>query len=267
MRTILMLAVVGLAACDGGGGDPVARPGDLRLSIIRGASQTGQVKPASPGALQVNAELLPDPVVVRISVVGGSASVGVVGTGPQLAAAIPPGAIVNWTVIGEAGCGSPFAAVTAVEGTDSVVNYWRRGTKAGVECKMVAEGVSGGQMFGSDTARAEFTAGAPSRIFDSSTSSIMPFPRPVAADAVTDTYGNSVPFRIVATGPIGVAGEALGTVEARTLTWVGPSTGGLQRTILPIMDAAGVQIGKLLVVASAETSGWYRAVGVDIPIS
>lgn len=274
-RSVILSALL-LSACDGRGGDPIAAPEDLRLSIIRGRQQTGLVKPAgaplslasgggSAQAVPPN-EVLAEPVVVRVSIVGGSQSIGAGATGPSLTS-IPSGAIVNWRIIGE-GCGQPFAAITALEASDTVVNYWRRGTKAGTECKMVAEGVAGGQPFGSDTARATFTAGAPSLTYDTGISSIAPFPRTVGANAVQDSHGNAVAFRVEGDANFSVAGTEAGTAEARTVTFLGtvdPSVN--QRFILRLLDASAAHVGKLLVVVQGDGLGFWQAAGLSVPLS
>jgi hypothetical protein len=148
MRRIALLLPLLLApaACEHGDAAVAAGVNDLRIEIIRGKGMRAVVRdPAVPAGQD---QLAPDPVTVRVVVSPDAeeqARQGV--TGPETRWRIPP-VEVQWRAL-EPWC-TPLLASTPIHG-DTASNFHRRPTRTGV-CRLVAEGISGGRAFDTDTA-------------------------------------------------------------------------------------------------------------------
>ncbi|HEU0014534.1 MAG TPA: hypothetical protein VFQ45_12665 [Longimicrobium sp.] len=253
MRTLPLLAAAALLAACQGEGARIARPEEMALEVERGFHQIGPVLPdgnAIPGEPTVQ-QMLPQPVLVRVTT-PGALSLGVAGTGPSAAAQIPSGAVVHWNVVGN-GCGEPVDAETPVEG-DSAYTLWRRGTKAGVICKLAAVGRVDGVEFGTDTATAEFTPGNATRTFRYA-GAPCDAPCTVPVEAVVDSYGNAVPFKLSTDQRLTVLGVS--GSQGRTVTWNVPAqdVAGAQT----VLAANGLPVGHMEYTISA-TDGRLRYV-------
>jgi hypothetical protein len=148
----LVLALL-LAACgDGGEGDTIARPHELRLDVIEGRGMRDTVRGPNESAESVSR-----PIVVQVSTALNAAAQVLPGaTGPSLAVQIPP-VEVRWRTL-EPWCQAVHATTTIAAG-DTTSNQLRIPTLAD-NCHLVAEGVADGIVFDADTAVVGFSAGA-----------------------------------------------------------------------------------------------------------
>jgi hypothetical protein len=235
-----LVAVLTLAACSGGdaGGDRPARPDELRLIKVSGDGQRASVlgpagTAASTSALrlgvsaQTDSDLLPEPLVAKILVSATAsaarASLTAVPTGPSASVSIPPGTLVQWRTR-DPRCGSPYITVTAAGDSGTVENRWRRGTIAGVECRMVLELIYNSEPLTADSFSATFDPGPAAQW--TRTAGVPGSPMILPAGFVTDVHGNPVPFRVaVEGGPATVDGTTEGTEAARTIRWPANTTG------------------------------------------
>ncbi len=216
-----------VAACGGGDGGGIARPDELDLRIVRGDGQRARVvSTASASAArlsvagQTDPDVLPEPLVARIVIDGGpSASRGGAGeiTGPTMQT-LPAGILVDWSAEPE-GCGRPFVNSTPPV-ADTVTNFWRKGTRAGV-CKMRLRLIAGGQPVTVDSFTATFDPGP---IAPGYTWNRAGFVSPiiVSENVLHDVHDNIIPYRVVL--PAGdtvltVGGDEAGTEPARTLSY------------------------------------------------
>lgn len=148
----LAATLVLLAACsDGGAPARMAEPEELRIQVVQGRAIRATVRdPATPAS---DPGLLDSAVVVRITAVPFEGRGDITGTSSRKLRI--PDVEVRWRTL------EPYcrvdAATTPVTG-DSAVNRYRRPTTAG-PCRLMAEGVAGGRVFGADTAVAGFEAG------------------------------------------------------------------------------------------------------------
>lgn len=153
-RRLSLLLLPLLFACDGGDAAPVAQPHELRLTIVHGKGMRDTVRSSKDPA-----DLLQeDSVVVQVWAqldAGGSA------TGPGAAARIPPVEVV-WRTL-EPWCRAE-RSTTPLERGNTASNRLHLPTVAG-DCRLVAEGVVNGFVFGSDTTVAGFAPG-PIATFD-----------------------------------------------------------------------------------------------------
>jgi hypothetical protein len=191
IRRRLLVPILLLAACDGGGEEvEIARPSDLRIEIVQGNGMRSMVRdPAAPAS---DPNLTAEPVTVRVSVAGrqnGLAGTG--GTGPALEVRLPA-VEIHWRTPDSRWC-QPWQATTPVVHGDTVSNFYRRPTLMG-DCRLVAEGVVNGQVFDADTAIATFTPG------------------PVARMQVAPRNGFHLPWRLPARDLVGRAEDAYGNV-------------------------------------------------------
>jgi hypothetical protein len=78
------------------------------------------------------------------------------------------------------------------------------------------------------------------------------------ANAVTDIYGNSIPYAIQSDSLITVAGKVAGTVDARRFSFKTPAT-LVNNVLTPIVDASGNQIAwfDYSLYGSNVGGGWY----------
>jgi hypothetical protein len=141
-----------LAACgDGGEGDTIASPHELRLDVISGKGVRDTVRGPSETAESVSL-----PIVVQVSTALNAAAQALPGaTGPDLAVQIPP-VEVRWRTL-EPWCQAVHATTTITAG-DTTSNALRIPTVADF-CHLVAEGVTNGIVFDADTAAVGFSPG------------------------------------------------------------------------------------------------------------
>lgn len=177
-----------LAACDGGGADPIAAPHQLRLDIVRGKGIIDTVRRQDAPADARTAL----PVVVRVyAELERSAQVLPGATGPALDVRIPPVEIV-WRTL-EPWC-QPESGRTAIAAGDTAVMRLRLPTVAN-KCRLVADGVVNGTVFGTDTAVVDFKPGPAVRYELQSLVVLLPRVdtdvRGIPHDA-RDAYGNAV---------------------------------------------------------------------------
>lgn len=153
---VLLLALVAASCGDGGGGgEPVAAPHELRLTIVRGKGMRVPVRPVdAPQGQPVPSD---EPIVVEVSALIGANRIAVGSTGPSLEARLPP-VELRWRAV-QPWC-EPLHATTTLSHGDTVHNYYRRPTVA-TFCQMVVEGVSNGWVFDADTALVKFDPGPP----------------------------------------------------------------------------------------------------------
>jgi hypothetical protein len=149
----LLVPLLLLSACDGGGVERVARPEELQIRIIRGRAMQAQVR--DPGASPDDPGLSADPVTVRVSL-AASGDGGIGGaTATSRRPRLPP-VEVRWRTT------HPFCqvkhAVTPILHGDTVSNHYLRPTLA-EPCQLIAEGVAGGRIFDADTAAVSFAPG------------------------------------------------------------------------------------------------------------
>lgn len=161
-RTSLSLLILALlvGACGDDGGPKVYQPDELRLAVISGDAQTGQVASADDASLSVSAaaslqtvppglEVLDRPLVVQLVTESGQRVMG---------ASIPPSMRAAW-IVEDQGCGRPFHGDTDFDEDGRAENLWIRGTTAGVECTMYAGRIVGGQVVIDSVFTAEFEPG------------------------------------------------------------------------------------------------------------
>lgn len=153
-RLLLPPLLLTIAACERGDDAVPASVDDLRIEIVRGVGMRAQVR--DPGAPADDLQLAPDPVTARI-VVSPSAERqpddGV--TGPETRWRLPE-VEVRWRTL-EPWCSAQLAS-TPVR-NDTASNFFLRPTRTG-PCRLVAEGVAGGRVFGADTAVLSVAPGA-----------------------------------------------------------------------------------------------------------
>lgn len=151
MRRITAVAVAALAltlpACSGSDDPDVADPDDLRIEVVSGDRQSAPVRPATSApvgglvALDVPLppNLLPEPLVARVTIAGAAPAGGIVG--PAFAV-LPRDVSVTFRVVQPVGdphgrdCGASFLDSAIPDDSAHVTTYWERGTLAGVECRM-----------------------------------------------------------------------------------------------------------------------------------
>jgi hypothetical protein len=182
---LLLLPLLFAFACDGGNAAPVARPHELRLTIVHGKGMRDTVRSSKDPA-----DLLQDDsVVVQVWAqldAGGSST-----TGPGRDARIPPVEIV-WRTL-EPWCRAE-RSTTPVGPGNTASNRLHVPTVA-ADCRLVAEGVVNGFVFGSDTTVAGFAPG-PIASFDVQplVSVIVAIPRSIrtAVGRLRDEHDNSI---------------------------------------------------------------------------
>ncbi|HEX6939998.1 MAG TPA: hypothetical protein VF158_11350 [Longimicrobiales bacterium] len=154
-----ILAAAVLAACsDSGGTDPdIADPDQLDLVIVSGDGQVAPVADPLAGSAAFSPaqttpdNLLPEPLVARITVDGAEPSAAVAaGTGGPLFAALPSNVSVTFRVVEHPEetplrhCGDSFVASAIPDDSGYVVTYWERGTLAAtctMEVRLIVDGV------------------------------------------------------------------------------------------------------------------------------
>lgn len=118
---------------------------------------------------------------------------------------------------------------------------WRRGLLVvGAGLALAACGETVGPCVSDGAADPEYRVA----VFNPGTSPSATFP----ATGVQDRCGNPVPFRIVSDGRVAVAGTAVGTVEARTVTWDKATTIDPDPSrwfVLELRDAGDALVGRL----------------------
>ncbi len=160
---ILVALAVVVGACSSDSGKPVD-PSRLGVRIVSGDRQVAPVAAASgasqvvlPAGISAQAlpdNLLPEPLVARITVDGQplkSISVPTDPLGPSLAV-LPSDLVVTYRVIRPEGlhtsdprhCGASFVDAARPKEDGTVTTYWERGTYAG-ECRMEVRLVVDGQ--------------------------------------------------------------------------------------------------------------------------
>jgi hypothetical protein len=149
-----VLLLVAASCGDGGGGDPVAAPHELSLTIVRGKGMHVPVRPVdAPAGTAVPSD---EPVVVQVSaLIGASRQAAAGATGPSMAVQLPP-VELRWRAL-QSWC-APLNATTTLTRGDTVHNHYVRPTLADA-CYMVVEGVSNGWVFDTDTAFVIFDPG------------------------------------------------------------------------------------------------------------
>ncbi|HST59597.1 MAG TPA: hypothetical protein VLK84_12925 [Longimicrobium sp.] len=190
-RRSLVLLLGLLAACGEDEPATIARPHELRLTIIRGAGMRVPVRPVGmpPGEVSLS----DDPVIVEISsLIGASVQARAGATGPALEVRMPP-VELRWRSL-QRWC-EPLHATTTLTRGDTVHNYYRRGTLAD-GCQMVVEGVSEGYVFDADTAFVKFDVGPLVTIFIPDQERLLigePIPKRGFVGDGVDAYGNVEP--------------------------------------------------------------------------
>lgn len=216
-----LLPLLAAACDDGGGAAPLAQPHELRLEIVRGKGMRDTVRASSEPADLLQA----DSVVVRVFAVL-DADAG--STGPARDARIPP-VEVAWRTL-DPWC-QPEHTNTPLGRGGTAANRLRVPTVAG-DCRLVAEGVVNGFVFGADTAVSGFAPG-PLASFAVAPLIAVLIPDPLDIRAVTgnarDEHGNlvsgSLPVKVTLTSGqpaltaddtlISASSEAAGTVTVR----------------------------------------------------
>lgn len=148
--------LLGLLAAACGDDDPglIARPHELRLTIVRGEGMRVPVRPVDTPAGEV--PVSDEPVIVEVSaLIGASEQARAGATGPALEVRMPA-VELRWRAL-QRWC-EPLHAVTPLTRGDTVHNHYRRPTLAD-GCLMVVEGVSEGLVFDADTAFVQFDPG------------------------------------------------------------------------------------------------------------
>jgi hypothetical protein len=141
-----------VAACGDGAAEPVARLDQLRLNIVQGQGIRDTVR-AEGDPADARTSL---PVVVRVYAdAGRSVQVLPGATGPALEARIPPVEIA-WRTL-DPWCQPERERSTITRG-DTAAMHLRLPTVARI-CRLVAEGVLDGNVFGTDTALVDFHPG------------------------------------------------------------------------------------------------------------
>lgn len=189
-RPVVLLLALLATGCDGGESDPIARPHELRLTIVRGAGMRVPVRPVGTPAGEVS---LPEqPIVVQVSaLIGASGQTRAGATGPALDVRLPP-VELRWRAL-QRWC-EPLHATTTLAHGDTVHNYYRRPTLADA-CQMVVEGVSNGWVFDADTALVKFDPGPLVSITIAPRGWLLvgvDFPTSRLVGAGRDAYGNFV---------------------------------------------------------------------------
>lgn len=143
---LVALAMV-VGACSDSSGPKAYDATELRVRVVSGDGQSGQVESAA-GASQVvipagvsaqvapGFEVLDRPLVVQLETETGQRVMG---------ASVPSGMRAAW-IIDEPGCGRPFHGDTDFDADGQATNLWIVGTKAGVDCEMYAGRIVGGQV-------------------------------------------------------------------------------------------------------------------------
>lgn len=239
-RRLPLLLLPLLFACDGGDAAPVAQPHELRLTIVHGKGLRDTVRSSKDPADLLQA----DSVIVQVSAqldAGGSA------TGPGAAARIPPVEIV-WRTL-EPWCRAEHATTPVGRG-NTASNRLYMPTVAG-DCRLVAEGVVNGFVFGSDTTVAGFSPG-PIASFDlqSLVAVFAGVPRNVLTTVsnVSDEHGNDILSRpdvrfslIQGPSTIAIAEDTLIRATAEGLATVTVEGGTATRTtqVMALRDVSG----------------------------
>lgn len=159
LRRLAVLALaLAVAACGSDDGPDIASPDQLELRIVSGDGQRAPVADAggsvSAAFVPIQAmpdNILPEPLVARITVDGQAPSASVAPSGPlgPNLAVLPPNTVVTFRTIQPEGvgtrhCGSSFVDAGIPDDSGYVVTYWERGTYAGTcrtEVRLIVDGV------------------------------------------------------------------------------------------------------------------------------
>lgn len=225
-RRFLVLLLGLLAACGDDEPELIARPHELRLTIVRGAGMRVPVRPVGTPAGAVS--ISDDPVIVEVSaLIGASVQARAGATGPALEVRMPP-VEVRWRSL-QRWC-EPLHATTTLTRGDTVHNYYRRPTLADA-CEMVVEGVSGGYVFDTDTAFVKFDAGPLVNVFFPVDLRLL-IGQPASKNGFVgegmDAYGNFEPHPPVTV--ILTEGHTLFTAADTTVTATGEGVGAVTVT-------------------------------------
>lgn len=249
-RPVRILLLATLAACDGGQGSAgVARPEQLRLTIVQGRGMHLPVRdPATPAG---DPGLAPQAVVARVVLAGETeVELGEEGaTGPDRLRL--PAVEIHWRMV-EPWCGAE-QTVTPVNG-DTASNHFVRPTRT-VVCHMVAEGVVEGRVFDTDTAVASFEPGPPVR-FQPPSVLLMPmesdFPLSALARAPLDHYGNNAYWPPVYTAQLTAGPPVVTRVDTMIYTHRAEGFGTVRMTV-------GTHTADITVwVTRGMTSHWWH---------
>ncbi|HEX7118197.1 MAG TPA: hypothetical protein VF212_05385 [Longimicrobiales bacterium] len=151
-----LLAAAVLAACsDSGSTDPdIADPDQLDLVIVSGDGQVAPVADPLAGSAAFSPaqttpdNLLPEPLVARITVDGAEPSAAVAAGGPSFAL-LPANTSVTFRVVdhpeatAERHCGASFVDGAIPDDSGYVTTFWERGTLAAtctMEVRLVVDG-------------------------------------------------------------------------------------------------------------------------------
>jgi hypothetical protein len=231
----LLVPLLLLSACDGGETAVVARPHEMRIAIISGRGGVDSVRDATlPAGSQ---QLTAAPIVARVFAVLDDDADNPI-TQPGRAVRLPP-VTVEWRALQPA-C-EPLVRTSALAEGDTAVNFIHRPTEA-LTCRLVAEALVDGQVFGADTSAITFRPG-PVASFEvgSVVGHLLGYALPyhLAVGNPVDAWGNPVeffpvsaqmltgspPFQVVDTmivSPVEAVGTArisVGTVSREVNVW------------------------------------------------
>ena len=249
-HALLPLLLLPVAACDDGESRPLARPDQLKVTIIRGVGMHVPVRdPATP---EGDPGLAPEPVIARVAVALDAEEEQELGiTGPGMR--VPP-VEIRWHTIESHFCKAEHA-VTPVQG-DTAVNHFVRPTRSGV-CRLVAEGVIDGRVFAVDTAVASFHPGPAVRFRPTPILAIalqVKVPIPDLLNAPEDAWGNAVTSRPPWTAEVTAGPPAIIRVDTM-LVATREGTGNLRLTVGP--DARNIALWSLRTLSTHWwTLGW-----------
>lgn len=182
-RSVSLLLLSLLSACDGGDA-PLAKPNELRLTIVNGKGIRDTVRSSKDPADLLQEDFVVVQVWAQLDA-GGSA------TGPGAEARIPPVEVV-WRTL-EPWCRAERSTTPAGR-ENTASNRLYVPTVAG-QCRLVAEGMVNGFVFGSDTTVAGF---APGPIASFSVRQLIPVVMPYATNVrlqvgdLKDEHGNAI---------------------------------------------------------------------------